>query len=107
VEEKPEVVEKMLRALVQAEEFAREHPQQAITIASEALGIAESDLAVIWPEVDLRVSLDQALLGYLEDEARWMIRNKLTSQTAVPNYMKMLCPDGLNAVKPEAMTVIY
>jgi NitT/TauT family transport system substrate-binding protein len=53
------------------------------------------------------LTLPQALLLAMEDQARWMIENKLTSQTAIPNYFDYIYLDGLKAVKPEAVTIIH
>jgi NitT/TauT family transport system substrate-binding protein len=52
------------------------------------------------------VTLPQALIIAMEDEARWRIENKLTDKTTVPNYLNFLYLDGLEAVSPEAVTVI-
>ena len=52
------------------------------------------------------VSLPQALIIAMEDEARWRIENKLTDKTTVPNYLDFIYTDALEAVNPEAVTVI-
>jgi NitT/TauT family transport system substrate-binding protein len=52
------------------------------------------------------LSFDQALLIVLEDEARWMIRNKLTGRKKVPNYLSYMKVEGLCRVNPQAVTII-
>jgi NitT/TauT family transport system substrate-binding protein len=42
----------------------------------------------------------------MEDEARWMIENKLTTKTTIPNFLDYLYLDGLLTVKPEAVNII-
>lgn len=42
----------------------------------------------------------------MEDEARWMIKNNLTSEKQVPDCMNYVYVDGLKAVKPEAVNII-
>lgn len=42
----------------------------------------------------------------IEDEARWMIKNKLTNQKQIPGFMNYIYVDGLRAVKPEAVNII-
>ena len=42
----------------------------------------------------------------MEDEARWMITNNLTTEKQVPNFLDYIYEDGLKAVKPEAVNII-
>jgi hypothetical protein len=42
----------------------------------------------------------------LEDEARWMIKNNLTREKQIPDFMNYIYVDGLKAVKPEAVSII-
>jgi hypothetical protein len=42
----------------------------------------------------------------MEDEARWMIKNKLTSEKKVPDFINYIYVDRLKAVKPEAVNII-
>jgi len=51
--------------------------------------------------------LDQSLVLALEDEARWAIKNKLTSKTKVPNYLNHIHLDALKSVAPSAVTIIH
>lgn len=103
---KPEVIKRMLSALVKAEGFARNNPKSAIKLVSSRLEMSASEIAELWPDMNLRVSLDQALILSLEDEARWAIKNKLTDKTEVPNYLNFIYVDGLKAVRPESVTII-
>ena len=106
IKENPEAIKKLLRALMQAEESARNQPSQAKKIVSSRLKLSDSEIAALWPDLDLRVSLDQRLLLSLEDEARWAIKNKLTDKTQIPNYLNFIYPAALEAIKPEAVTII-
>lgn len=104
---KPQVVNRVLRALIQAEEFTKKYPDQAIKIVSKALEISGSEIAGLWSDINIGVSLDQSLLLSLEDEARWAISNRLTDKTKVPNYLNFIHMNGLEKVKSEAVTVIH
>jgi len=60
-----------------------------------------------WSRNQFSLSLDQSLITAMEDEARWMIKNKLTSKKqGVPDFMNYIYIDGLKAVKPEAVNII-
>jgi NitT/TauT family transport system substrate-binding protein len=106
IRDNPEQIRKILLALIQAEEFAKNQPDEAIRIISNRLGIAESEVDALWPELNLKISLHQSLLRTLEDEARWAIENNLTDKTEIPNYLDYISIDALEEVKPEAVTII-
>jgi len=60
----------------------------------------------VWSQNQFSLSLDQALIVTMEDEARWMIANKLTSEKQVPDFLNYIYVDALKAVKPEAVNII-
>jgi NitT/TauT family transport system substrate-binding protein len=42
----------------------------------------------------------------MEEEARWMIRNNLTGEKQVPNFLDYIYEDGLKAVRPAAVNIV-
>lgn len=105
VKKHPETVKKVLRALIKAEEFVKRHPDEARRLMAAFLQAEQALIAEIWPDFSYTVLLDQALLVSLEEEARWALKSKLKNAT-MPNYLDSIYFDGLQAVKPEAVTVI-
>jgi len=103
----PEAIEAVLRALVRAEEFARHDPEAAISIVARQLQLEESELADVWGELDLRVSLGQGLLAALEDEARWAVKGGFTEAEKPPNFLEFLEPGPLEEVRPAAVTLVH
>ena len=99
-------VSRFLRALVQAEEYAIRHPAEAKAIVQKTLHHDDAYMVTIWPEHQFSLSLDQSLILAMEDEARWMIKNNLTSEKQVPNFLNYIYVDGLKAVKPGAAKII-
>ena len=104
--ENPETIEKVLRALIEAEEFIEENPDEAREIIAGKIGMDRAALNELWEFYDLKVTLNQSLLVTLEDETRWAIKNKLTDATEVPNYLDYIYMDALEEVKPEAIGII-
>ena len=104
---RPEVVRRTMNALVQAEAFAQKHPEQAIQIVAKVLESPPADIAAIWPDSVLKVSLDQSLLVSLEDEAKWIIGSKLTEVTEAPSYLEMIHVGSLKAVAPFLVSLIH
>lgn len=107
IREHPEIVECFLRALVQAEHFVKTNKGVSRDILAKRLNYTTSYLQSVWQKHDFNVALPQALIVAMEEEARWMMRNKLIKNTTVPNYLSYIYMNGLKSVKPEAVTIIY
>ena len=108
IKSNPDVIRRLLKALVEAEKIINQSKEEAIDIVVNELGeIRKSEVTSVWKNFLFKLSLDQSLVLQLEDEARWAIQNKLTKETKVPNYLNYLYLDGLKGVKPEAVTVIH
>ncbi|MBF0539295.1 MAG: NrtA/SsuA/CpmA family ABC transporter substrate-binding protein [Nitrospirae bacterium] len=103
---RPEAVKKMLKALIQAEEFAANNQQQAVSIVAKRLGLETTVVARLLSEMRLKVFLEQSMLTRFEDIAQWMIKDKIVNTTEMPNYIELIHIDSLLSVKPEAVTVI-
>jgi NitT/TauT family transport system substrate-binding protein len=106
VNTRPGALEKLLRALLKAEDFIKKNPDRAQTIVAERLKLQMSYIQYAWSRRTYTLSLPQVLLLMMEDEARWMIQNKLTDKTAVPNYLNNIYMGGLLKVNPEAVSII-
>lgn len=108
VRKNPVIIDKVLRALLHAERLAKEQPTQAKALMASSYKIAKSEVDLIWPLYDFRVSLDQSLLFILENAARWDIALLPPAQRpSLPNYLDLIYLDGLLAVKPAAVTIIH
>lgn len=105
VRERPRTIVKVLRALLKAEIFARQNREAAQRIVAEYTGMGLPLTAEVWDNYDFSLQLGQGLLLSLEDQARWAIDRRLTPATKVPNFLDVISPDGLQAVKPEAVKI--
>ena len=106
VKTNPAAIKKVLRALLQAETFAQQHPEEARRLVAEFIKTDKAVLDETWDIFTLRVTLDQALLVDLEEQTRWAMKNRLTERRDMPNYLDFIYVDGLAAVKPEAVRII-
>ena len=102
----PDLVRRFLTALTRAEGYIAQHPDEAKAILKKRYGYDDAYVERTWPENLFSVSLDQALITAMEDEARWMIANGLTAEKKVPDFLDYIYPDGLKAVKPDAVSII-
>ena len=107
VKKNPAAVEKVLRALIKAETFVRQQPEAARQRVAEFIKVDKVLLDDMWDLFTFRVVLDQALLMDLEDQTRWAIKQHLTGNRNMPNYLDFIYIDGLKSVKPEAVSIIH
>ncbi len=102
----PELVRQVLNSLAEAEEYIVRHPTEAKAILKKQYQYDDAYVERIWPEHQFSLSLDQSLILAMEDEARWMIKNNLTTEKQVPNFLNYIYQDGMMKVKPDAVNII-
>ena len=107
ISKKAGVIEGMLRALVAAQEFIKSNPEESQAIVVRRTNTDPDYIRSVWGANDFSVSLDQAMIVTMEDEARWAIKVKLTDQTKIPNYLNFFYFDALEKVKKNAVTIIH
>ncbi len=105
--DKPHIIERVLRSLLDAEEFVKKHPDKAIKSLSLRLKLNEDIVAKTLSEVELEIKLRQFLLHGLENMSRWVRKNKMVDSTKIPNYLNFIDSDGLKATKPGVVTIIH
>ena len=103
--EHPDLIVRFLKALVQAENFNINHQDQAKAIVAKDLNHTSSYISSVWPDYQFSVTLDQSFILLMQDEARWLISNNLTT-ASMPNFLNYVYLDGLKAAKPEAVNII-
>lgn len=94
--------QKVFEALLRAEKFVNEDREEAVDILAEEIPMPHEALAAAWPEYDVRMRLDAALLRLLEEEGRWI---KATQEgfadKEVPNYRTAIDDGLLKSVAPD------
>jgi sulfonate transport system substrate-binding protein len=106
IRKNPARVNKILLALIRAEEFVIRSPSEAQKLVADFRQIDRALLSDMWAGNTFNVALDQALLFALEDESRWAIRSGLTGKTKIPDYLDYIYLDGLASVKPKAVSIV-
>ena len=102
----PDLVNRFLRSLLLAEEYVIRNPDEAKAIIQKRLDLDAAYLETVWSQNQFSLSLDQSLIIAMEDEARWMIENNLTTEKQVPDFLDYVYVEGLEAVKPNAVNII-
>jgi NitT/TauT family transport system substrate-binding protein len=104
--EHPERMVRFVRALAEAEEYMSAHPAEARAIVQRWLDFDAEYAATVWEQNQFLLSLDQALVAAMEDEARWLLANGLTTPQPVPDFLDYIYRDALETVKPEAVNLL-
>jgi ABC-type nitrate/sulfonate/bicarbonate transport system substrate-binding protein len=107
VKKNPAAIKKVLRALLKAETFVQQHPEESRRLVANFIKTDKTILDETWDNFTFRVALDQALLVDLEEQTRWVIKQRLTAHRDMPNYLDFIYVDGLATVKPGAVRVIH
>jgi ABC-type nitrate/sulfonate/bicarbonate transport system substrate-binding protein len=107
IKERPLAVKRMLEALLEAEKYWSEHATDAQNLIAARLGYDPALLQSVWKRCDLRVRLDQDLVILMEDEAKWVMRRRLTEKKEMPNYLSLIHLQSLEKIKPEAVRIIH
>ena len=97
---------KFLRALLKAEQLVQQQPQEAAAILAKRFKSSPEQAAAELAEVKLRLGLEQRLLYTLESVATWAVQENLVPDKNIPNYLHLIHPEPLLAVKPTVVTVI-
>lgn len=103
----PQAMEKLLRALLRAEEFNRVQPEAALTLVAKRLNVEVEALRPAWKKFNFRIDLRQSQLITLEDQARWAMARGHVASGPVPNLLPHLYLDALLAVRPERVSVLH
>lgn len=102
-----DTLQRLLRALDEGERFCSQSPAQALALMPASVRAQSARPDTPWPALRFKLTLDQALLLAMEDQARWAMRNHMTATSAMPNYLDYVDIDGLAAVAPAAVTLIH
>ncbi len=103
----PDLLVRFLKSLKAAEDYVVLHPEQAKATVQKRLNYDEGYMASVWTEHHFALSLDYSLVVAMTDEARWMIKSKLTSAQQSPDFLNNIYVDGLKMVKPEAVDIAH
>jgi NitT/TauT family transport system substrate-binding protein len=101
----PDLVTRFLNALNQAANFNTNHKDEAIDAVAKNLNNSITYESSVWSQYQYSVTLDQSLVLLLQQEARWLISNNLTTASTVPNFTNYIYIKGLETVSPESVNI--
>ncbi len=101
-----EIIKRLVKSLIEAEDYMSIHESEAKNTLQTRMNWSDIQILSIWSQNQFGLSLDQSMITAMEDEARWMIANNLTTEEQVPDFDNYIYEDALKAVKPEAVNII-
>lgn len=107
INKNPSIPSKILKGLFSAQEFITQNREEAFAVYSKISGVNSQINKDLFNRMEFGLSLGHNLLLDLEEQARWIIKNGYTDATEVPNYLNYLDIRPMQAVKPEAATLIF
>lgn len=100
----PEVVRKIIRALLKAETFIRKNPEETKKLIAQKLKIDPNELEMMWSDINFKVALDKDLPALMEKIGIWsMSINK--KEGALPNFKDHIYKDALLKEKKSVVEV--
>lgn len=102
----PLLLQKVIKALIKAVDFMETEKSKAQKLMSEILDLDINLVTNFWQDVKYKIVLDQLLIITMENEIRWAIEHGIVSSAMTPNYLDFVNYEILEAVIPEAITLI-
>src|SRR5207247_269518 len=94
-----DTVERYIKALLQAENYAKTNKQPTFDFLSQISSLNPEEAVKFYSQFQFEVALDQSLIVVMQNEAQFAIANGLTDKTIVPNYLDFIYTDALRKVK--------
>lgn len=100
-----EALQRLLRALVRAQDYLYAHPEEALHQLEAHLVFEQRErMRQDWNDLKFQVRLDNMLLTTLENEGAWLAARS-SPQGQAPDYRAALATEILEAARPEAVTL--
>jgi ABC-type nitrate/sulfonate/bicarbonate transport system substrate-binding protein len=107
IDSHPEEIQRILKALLAANQSIRADPSVARHAVGEVIKVSDVVMAKLFDPEDYVLSLDQAMLLALDDQTRWAMQQGLVKTTAVPNYLNFIRHTALDSVMPGAVKIVH
>lgn len=107
VQKHPEVVEKLVRGFLRAEEFVETNPQEAKQIVANVTGLEMETVEALWQEYHVKVQLDSGFIAILKREAQWALAVDPQGTGTVDRVVSSVYVNALKSVRPERVKIYH
>ena len=102
----PELSKKIIRALIDAEEFMKNNDQEAFEILSSLISFEKSTLKALWPKYHNRVRLDRAVIEDMKENYKLLqAEDENFKELPTPDFLKLIDDSALRAVDQTRITL--
>jgi NitT/TauT family transport system substrate-binding protein len=105
IKKRSHAIHDFVSSLVKAEEFIKNHRDEAKGIIVRKLG--PNHMETVWKEMQSTVGLDHPLVLTMEAEMRWMFPDLQTRQSDMPDLLNFIYFDALNSVQPGRIKIVH
>ena len=107
IEANPQLIEKILLALLNAQKFVVSKPQQAKESLVKAMGNdRKREIMSDWDIYQFQIGLCQSIYKSIEHQAEWYMSHHYVEADTLPNFISLLSLKPLQTIDPERVTVI-
>jgi ABC-type nitrate/sulfonate/bicarbonate transport system substrate-binding protein len=100
-------VVKVLKALLRAQEFIQQQPLLAQAVLKDQLQVDQAFVDATWADFDYKLGLNQSLIGTMEGQARWAMREgHVPAGSKWPNFLDFVATEPLRKIAPAAVTLV-
>lgn len=102
----PDAIVRVLRAIIRANRFITEQPDEARAVTARNIGADIAAVARQWADTKPTAVLDQDLILDLEDQARWILKREAVVGQQIPNFLDFIDTSALRTVAPDAVRIV-
>ncbi|MDI4234086.1 NrtA/SsuA/CpmA family ABC transporter substrate-binding protein [Bradyrhizobium sp. Arg237L] len=103
IDNKPELLVKALKALIEADDNIRKNPEAAATLTAERIKLDPAIAKSFWKRANFKLELDKpALVSLLQEQAKWAVDSKLVRPDAkIPDFSTVVVTSLLDQARKE------
>ena len=99
-------VGKFISALVQAENYVKDYPDDSIKIINETLETTNPDyLKLQWLDINLSLALNNLMLSLLNRESQWLRGNGIFNLESNPDFKESIDKSFMEKLDPDSVTL--
>ncbi|MFZ5775462.1 MAG: ABC transporter substrate-binding protein [Thermodesulfobacteriota bacterium] len=102
---RPEAADRLLRALLQAEEYLAAHPDKLPRLLFPDQKINDLDARLMASDYHFKIGLPVVLLRAMEEFSRWSMENGFSKPKANTNFSELIDAAPLRRVAPETVAI--
>jgi NitT/TauT family transport system substrate-binding protein len=99
------LINRILKSLLQAQNFIEHNPILARHKVLEYLKISAKNDSKLWDVADYGLELSPGLISTLKEQAKWAVRLRLVPNQKIPNFKEDIYWQGLREVSPDSVKV--